>query len=57
MFFFENILLPFDLFCENGMCSCRKKSKFEFLEKSDFKGIYELKTVYFADKPISNSLF
>ena len=34
-----------------------QNSKFEVLEKSDFKGIFELKTVYFAYKPISDSLF
>ena len=35
-------------------------SKFKnlnFLNKSDFKGIFKLKTVYFAYKPISDNLF
>ena len=29
----------------------------DFFEKSHFKGIFELKTVYFAYKPISDGLF
>ena len=34
-----------------------KIQNLNFLKKSDFKGIFELKTVYFAYKPISDSLF
>ena len=34
-----------------------KIQNLNFLQKSDFKNIFELKTVYFAYKPISDSLF
>ena len=34
-----------------------QNSKLDFLKNSLFKGIFELKTVYFAYKPISDGLF
>ena len=62
--FIQNLLLLcYQIICENGTCSCRKQnrlfqnSKFGFSEKLYFKFIFELKTVYFAYKPISDSLF
>ena len=34
-----------------------KIQNLNFLKKSDFKGTFELKTVYFASKPMSDGLF
>ena len=52
----------YQMICENGTCSCKKIDVFkiqnqDFLKNRILKGIFDLKNVYFAYKPISDGLF
>ena len=52
-----SILRKWHVFVQIFFFDFFKIQNLNFLDKSDFKGIFELKTVYFAYKPISDSLF
>lgn len=52
-----SVLRKWHVFVQKTIFRLFQNSKFEFLEKINFKGILELKTVYFAYKHISDSLF
>ena len=53
---FVVVLRKWHLFVQKKKIAFFKIQNLDFLKKSHFKGILELKTVYFAYKPILDSL-